>query len=195
MMHWRVVSGILLLSYIFFDYIKCDEGTPICTGEYKNCCFGYLWNSTTNVCENCAPGYTGMNCIFKCPYPTYGIKCQNICYCREEQCDVSTGCNSVITGTTTAQEFNPLNMSVTLFTTKINISLNIAPNLLGKNDRIFIFLSTFGCIGIVLLIAHLIVYIIHRRQQAVSMTIVCENHQDRGLIYDNINDVSCPTIQ
>lgn len=46
----------------------------------------------------CLPGYIGMNCSFKCPYPSYGIKCQGICYCSDEQCDVTTGCNTVTTG-------------------------------------------------------------------------------------------------
>lgn len=46
----------------------------------------------------CLPGYIGMNCSLKCPYPTYGIKCQEICNCGDEQCDVTTGCNTVTTG-------------------------------------------------------------------------------------------------
>lgn len=55
-----------------------------------------------NIClfDNieCLPGYIGMNCSYKCPYPTYGIKCQEICNCSNEQCDVTTGCNTVTTG-------------------------------------------------------------------------------------------------
>lgn len=44
------------------------------------------------------PGYTGMNCTFKCPYPSYGRKCQRVCYCDSNQCDVSRGCNSLTSG-------------------------------------------------------------------------------------------------
>lgn len=47
---------------------------------------------------DCLPGYIGMNCSSKCPFPTYGIKCQEICNCSKEQCDVATGCNTVTTG-------------------------------------------------------------------------------------------------
>lgn len=57
---------------------------------------------TMNICLfdniDCLPGYIGMNCSSKCPFPTYGIKCQEICKCSNEQCDVTTGCNTVITG-------------------------------------------------------------------------------------------------
>lgn len=65
----------------------------------------------------------------------------------------------------------------------------IAPILSKNNDRIFIFLSTFGCIGIVLLTAHLIGYIVHRRRQAVL------TYRGRGVVYDNIKNVLCPIIQ
>lgn len=44
------------------------------------------------------PGYTGMNCSFKCPYPSYGRKCQRVCNCDSNQCDVSRGCNSLTSG-------------------------------------------------------------------------------------------------
>lgn len=38
------------------------------------------------------PGYIGINCTSKCPYPTYGHGCQGLCDCDENMCDVSTGC-------------------------------------------------------------------------------------------------------
>lgn len=44
------------------------------------------------------PGYIGMNCSSKCPYPTYGIKCQEICNCSKEACDLTTGCSAAISG-------------------------------------------------------------------------------------------------
>lgn len=66
------------------------------------CIFLSILTLTMNICLfddiDCLPGYIGMNCSSKCPFPTYGIKCQEICKCSNEQCDVTTGCNTVITG-------------------------------------------------------------------------------------------------
>lgn len=43
----------------------------------------------------CPPGYTGVDCIFPCGYPNYGIGCENTCKCTEDMCDVTFGCKSV----------------------------------------------------------------------------------------------------
>lgn len=47
--------------------------------------------------SECMPGYTGtgLNCTTKCPYPTYGDRCQGYCDCSNEMCDVSTGCKGL----------------------------------------------------------------------------------------------------
>lgn len=42
----------------------------------------------------CLPGYSGLNCSFPCPYPLYGVECQQSCNCVEDLCDVSKGCIS-----------------------------------------------------------------------------------------------------
>lgn len=47
---------------------------------------------------DCMNGYTGLNCTAKCPYPTYGRKCQGICDCNLNQCDASRGCKSQTSG-------------------------------------------------------------------------------------------------
>lgn len=44
------------------------------------------------------PGYSGLNCTDKCPYPTYGNRCQENCDCSNDTCDLSTGCISLTTG-------------------------------------------------------------------------------------------------
>lgn len=44
------------------------------------------------------PGYSGVNCTSLCPYPQYGVDCQQECNCSKEMCNVSTGCNSPSTG-------------------------------------------------------------------------------------------------
>lgn len=43
------------------------------------------------------PGYVGLNCTTQCPFPYYGEKCQNICECSNETCDVSNGCRVLTT--------------------------------------------------------------------------------------------------
>lgn len=43
------------------------------------------------------PRYVGLNCTTKCPYPSYGEKCQEYCNCNYDTCDVSTGCVAIKT--------------------------------------------------------------------------------------------------
>lgn len=43
------------------------------------------------------PGYIGLNCSNKCPYPYYGEKCKERCNCSNDTCDVSTGCRDLTT--------------------------------------------------------------------------------------------------
>lgn len=52
------------------------------------------------IFSECLPGYVGLNCVTKCPYPTYGEKCQGTCGCSKDACDVSTGCRKTNTRTT-----------------------------------------------------------------------------------------------
>nr|XP_034333983.1 cell death abnormality protein 1-like [Crassostrea gigas] len=68
-----------------------------CEGFYKGCCPGSSWNSKTQQCERCMPGYSGINCTSLCPYPQYGVDCQRKCNCSKDRCDVSTGCQQITT--------------------------------------------------------------------------------------------------
>lgn len=45
------------------------------------------------------PGISGINCTHECPFPTYGIRCQELCNCNKDQCEVATGCSTLIDGT------------------------------------------------------------------------------------------------
>lgn len=47
----------------------------------------------------CMPGYSGLNCSYPCPYPSYGVHCQKICDCSKYECDMSVGCLQTTTGT------------------------------------------------------------------------------------------------
>ena len=42
--------------------------------------------------SECPLGYRGIECIFKCPFPTYGPHCFKTCNCSEAQCDFTFGC-------------------------------------------------------------------------------------------------------
>lgn len=41
------------------------------------------------ACDN---GFTGINCVTKCQYPTYGQGCQSLCDCYATVCDYVNGC-------------------------------------------------------------------------------------------------------
>ena len=55
-------------------------------------------SSVFSFLSECSPGYCGLNCTFPCPYPVYGDRCQRICDCDKNSCDVSTGCRTPTTG-------------------------------------------------------------------------------------------------
>lgn len=46
----------------------------------------------------CMSGYSGPYCTTRCPYPTYGSRCQGYCDCSNDTCDVSIGCKIPTTG-------------------------------------------------------------------------------------------------
>ncbi|XP_061168360.1 uncharacterized protein LOC133177322 [Saccostrea echinata] len=91
-----------------------------CDGPEK-CCVGFKWDEQIGNCTKCDIGYTGRHCGEKCPYPTYGEICQQVCECNQPLCDFSTGCKSNITTfliSTTSSLF-PL-----LETTNLDVSHN-----------------------------------------------------------------------
>lgn len=92
-------------------------------------------------------------------------------------------------GTTMAIENNlSRNQSVRLQNMKTNFSLNISvPKSSDKGNKIFIFMTTLGCIGFVLLTIHLIVYIIEKRRRSISVTSTCESIPEQCSVYENIN--------
>uniref|UniRef100_A0A8W8JLW0 Uncharacterized protein n=1 Tax=Magallana gigas TaxID=29159 RepID=A0A8W8JLW0_MAGGI len=61
------------------------------------CCFGFYLNSVIYTCKKCMPGYSGPYCTTRCPYPTYGSRCQEHCDCSNATCDVSIGCKILTT--------------------------------------------------------------------------------------------------
>lgn len=51
-------------------------------------------------------GYTGANCTTQCPYPSYGDACQGTCNCSIDICDMSWGCRTLTTLTTSYKAIN-----------------------------------------------------------------------------------------
>lgn len=70
---------------VLFLFHKCDNTIDL--------------HVRTKYIAECKPGLTGINCTSLCPYPTYGNRCQEICSCSNETCDVKTGCINRTTGT------------------------------------------------------------------------------------------------
>lgn len=88
--HVRALVEIIEMNFMFLFKIVKNCSTWI---EYTGNII--LFILYFNV--ECKPGYTGLNCIITCPYPTYGDRCQGYCDCSKDKCDVSTGCRSLTT--------------------------------------------------------------------------------------------------
>lgn len=74
--------------------------------------------------------------------------------------------------------------------TIVSSNISFAQNVPEKRDKMFIFITFLGCIGLVLLTAHLIVYIIDRRRRSISSTTTCQSIPEQCSMYENINDIS-----
>nr|XP_034332404.1 scavenger receptor class F member 1-like [Crassostrea gigas] len=88
---------VLLLIVLLITFDINSKDVPKCDGDVNGCCVGYFWNFLADKCEECAPGFTGVNCSSPCYYPSYGRRCQTNCICRKELCDIATGCRTVTT--------------------------------------------------------------------------------------------------
>lgn len=72
----------------------------------------------------------------------------------------------------------------------VSSNISFAQNVPEKRDKMFIFITFLGCIGLVLLTAHLIVYIIDRRRRSISSTTTCQSIPEQCSMYENVNDIS-----
>lgn len=45
--------------------------------------------------SDCGPGYIDGLCDGKCRYPSFGIGCQDECWCEEYKCNPANGCQGV----------------------------------------------------------------------------------------------------
>ncbi|XP_062609292.1 scavenger receptor class F member 2-like [Saccostrea cucullata] len=68
-----------------------------CKGFPNGCCPGYQWNNNTEKCTACEAGFSGISCTYKCVYPSYGLKCKQVCACSNDRCDFILGCQGIST--------------------------------------------------------------------------------------------------
>nr|XP_034334258.1 multiple epidermal growth factor-like domains protein 6 [Crassostrea gigas] len=83
---------LIVVQILTFGIRHSFEDIPRCVGYPFECCPGYMWNYNSIVCEQCMAGYIGRNCTSKCPFPYYGVECQQECNCNQTLCNISTGC-------------------------------------------------------------------------------------------------------
>uniref|UniRef100_K1PXJ5 Multiple epidermal growth factor-like domains 6 n=1 Tax=Magallana gigas TaxID=29159 RepID=K1PXJ5_MAGGI len=129
-----------------------------------------------HVYQPCMQGFTGDNCSSRCPYPTYGRDCQELCNCSKDMCDVSTGCLSFTTDTQISVRLTDsvklLNVSdkpMTLSfppgdnTTMMAKNSTDNENLRStNNDILLIYIKLFGCIDLVLFCLYCAVFLYDR---------------------------------
>lgn len=171
-----------------------------CEGSLKGCCTGSLWNASTQQCERCMPGYSGVNCSLKCPYPYYGTDCQRTCKCSRDLCDVSTGCIDLTTEkdtsvSTSIYEENTISLAMenstipylenTLLTEK-NQTDEINELSSTANDNIILCIRILGCVDILLICMYSAVCIYDRQHWTLDMVDSNENVPRNNSTYENV---------
>lgn len=171
----------------------------VCIETISSCCSGSFRNITTNECENCKPGYTGLNCSVQCPYPTYGNKCQGFCNCSLEICDISWGCENLTALTTeknmssagtTGKEYVTINKT---YSSGKSLETTMSNLIHPKSEKILLlFITIIGCVDIILLCAYLALCIHDQTGQEKTMDTSSPrpNFPGRSTAYENIEFAS-----
>ncbi|XP_048768527.2 scavenger receptor class F member 2-like isoform X2 [Ostrea edulis] len=93
------------------------------------CCEGYRLDAVTFKCVKCDVGYWGSNCEIRCPFPTYGDACQQLCDCEERRCNSVSGC-MIIIGT-----WNIISLDTTSLSTDGSDIVQITVHVLDKESK------------------------------------------------------------
>lgn len=80
------LTSICVLFYLNTD-IFCSSSAKLCPSDK-------YYNPKILNCTDCLSGYYGSNCSNSCPYPSYGVDCQEECHCQEKVCDHVFGCSN-----------------------------------------------------------------------------------------------------
>ncbi|XP_062597137.1 uncharacterized protein LOC134258600 [Saccostrea cucullata] len=117
----------------------------------RHCLAGYKLENSE--CVECKTGYTGLKCEIKCPYPSYGSKCQQLCNCSETNCNSVSGCyGSLHTSSDFLFKSSTQNNGNPISTNNLFVANARAMNISEKedlNNTTKTFLSIFFVIGII----------------------------------------------
>lgn len=206
------LENLIILTSVLQIYTVC-EGLR-CEGFYKGCCPGSSWNSTSQKCEPCLPGYSGVNCSLSCPYPSYGVECQQSCNCIQDSCDVSTGCiinnkddeltaalptmkaeenNTVIFITMKNQKYSnmPNSSTMTLSTEEMIMVRILQSN--EFNDLLLKLIKIIGYIDTFLICTYIGLCIYDRKHRTLQVTDINDTIFRNTTPYENIEIVLFPT--
>lgn len=84
-----------MVWFTFFLIFPCYSIEEDCStsNDSNVCCADFFFKD--GKCTPCLSGYYGPNCIWTCPYPSFGRRClEGKCSCPLEICDPVTGCRS-----------------------------------------------------------------------------------------------------
>lgn len=75
--------------------IKTKRICTLCFIENVLFIVRYASKIKTTLCftiSECSPGYTGIGCTLRCPYPLFGQICKEVCKCSKIECSFVSGC-------------------------------------------------------------------------------------------------------
>ncbi|XP_078341088.1 uncharacterized protein LOC111105804 isoform X3 [Crassostrea virginica] len=92
----KLINGLSLLAAIILTCIFGECYTSYCNRTLSNgtvnCCTNFYFNGL--ICTECPAGFLGDNCVSLCPYPLYGVHCNETCDCSKPACHHAYGCKT-----------------------------------------------------------------------------------------------------
>ncbi|XP_078309735.1 uncharacterized protein LOC144618073 isoform X2 [Crassostrea virginica] len=98
----KLINGLSLLAAIICTCIFGECYTSYCNRTLSNgtvnCCTNFYFNGL--ICTECPAGLHGNNCLSLCPYPYYGVLCNEMCTCSKLSCHHAYGCKTITLSST-----------------------------------------------------------------------------------------------
>lgn len=157
----------------------------------------------TQQCEGCMPGYNGINCTTACPYPLYGVDCQQLCNCTTDLCNVSNGCVGPTTDdkmTATRSTFHAIqNFSLVVENNTLSIENNKTGTIYQQprtvNTNILMCIQVFGYVDIFLICAYFALCLYDRQHWTTGMETNHNNVPGNNSTYENAEIVFLSTTR